>query len=233
MKIGIIGAGYIGGTLARKLTALGHEVKIANSRGPETLQELATETGAKPVTASEAAQSGEIVIVTIPQQAIASLPNDLFAGVSDDTVVIDTGNYYPTRDGRIEAIDNGQTDSAWVAGHLGRPVVKAFNSIYWNSLLEKGQPAGTPGRVALSAAGDQPAARATVLDLIDQLGFDPIDAGTLEDSWRQQPGTPCYCADLDAPHLKEALAAAEQDRLPEYRNAADEAARPFFETQTK
>lgn len=233
MKIGIIGAGYIGGTLARKLTALGHDVKIANSRGPETLQELATETGAQAVTASEAAQGGEIVIVTIPQQAIASLPNDLFAGVSDDTVVIDTGNYYPTRDGRIEAIDNGQTDSAWVAGHLGRPVVKAFNSIYWNSLLEKGQPAGTPGRVALSAAGDQPEARAKVLDLIDQLGFDPVDAGALEDSWRQQPGTPCYCADLDAPHLKEALAAAEQDRLPEYRNAADEAARPFFEAQTK
>jgi 8-hydroxy-5-deazaflavin:NADPH oxidoreductase len=231
MKIGIIGAGFIGGTLARQLTALGHEVAIANSRGPETLRDLAAETGARAVTATEAARGGEIVVVTIPQQAVANLPGDLFAGVPEEVVVVDTGNYYPSRDGRIDAIEEGQTDSGWVAEQLGRPVVKAFNSIYWNSLRDKGQPAGTPGRVALSVAGDSAAAREKVLHLVDELGFDPVDAGTLEDSWRQQPGTPCYCADLDAPRLKEALAAAEQDHMPEYRRQADEAARAFFESQ--
>jgi predicted dinucleotide-binding enzyme len=233
MKIGIIGAGFIGGTLARQLTALGHEVVIANSRGPETLRDLAAETGARAVTAAEAARNGEIVVVTIPQHAVANLPKDLFAGVPEEVVVVDTGNYYPSRDGRIDAIEEGQTDSGWVAEQLGRPVVKAFNSIYANSLRDKGQPGGTPGRVALSVAGDSPAAQEKVRRLVDQLGFDPVDAGTLEDSWRQQPGTPCYCADLDAPRLKEALAAAERDRMPEYRRQADEAARPFFEAQAK
>src|SRR5688572_4833357 len=101
MRIGIIGAGMIGGTLARRLTQLGHEVAIANSRGPETLKELASEVGARAVTATEAARSGEVVIVTIPQKAVKDLPSGLFADVPRDVVVIDTGNYYPARDGRI------------------------------------------------------------------------------------------------------------------------------------
>ena len=231
MKIGIIGAGYIGGVLARKLGTLGHQVSIANSRGPQTLRQLADETGASPVTAAEAARSGEIVIVTIPQRAVADLPEDLFAGVAADVVVIDTGNYYPVRDGRIPAIDDGQVESGWVAGHLGRPVVKAFNNIGSQSLLEKGAPTGTPGRVALPVAGGSREARAKVLRLVDELGFDAVDAGTIEDSWRQQPGTPAYAQDFDAPRLKDALAAADRSRIPEYRKAADDAARRFFEPQ--
>jgi predicted dinucleotide-binding enzyme len=228
MKIGIIGAGHIGGTLARRLTELGHEVAIANSRGPETLRDLVAETGARAVTAAEAAHGGEVVVVTIPQGAVPDLPKDLFAGVPEDVVVVDTGNYYPSRDGRIDALEGGQVESAWVAGQLGRPVVKAFNNIYSRSLLENGRPGGTPGRIALPIAGDPPGAREKVMRLVDELGFDPVDAGSLEDSWRQQPGTPAYVADLDAPRLKEALAAAEQDRVPEYRSKADDAARPFF-----
>lgn len=228
MKIGIIGAGMIGGTLARRLTALGHEVVIANSRGPETLREFATETGVRAVTAHEAARGGEIVIVTIPQRAVLDLPSDLFAGVPEDVVVVDTGNYYPARDGRIEAIEDGQVESAWVAEHLGRPVVKAFNNIVSRSLLENGRPKGVPGRIALPVAGDPPEARQKVMSLVDELGFDPVDAGSLEDSWRQQPGTPCYAADLDAPRLEQALAAAEWSLVPEYRGKADEAARAFF-----
>src|SRR3712207_3946325 len=121
MKLGISGAGMIGGTLARRLTALGHEVVIANSRGPETLREFAAETGARAVTAAEAARGGEVVIVTIPQRAVPDLPSDLFAGVPEGVVVVDTGNYYPARDGRIEAIEGGQVESAWVAEQLGRP----------------------------------------------------------------------------------------------------------------
>jgi 8-hydroxy-5-deazaflavin:NADPH oxidoreductase len=231
MKIGIIGAGFIGGTLARRLTALGHEVAIANSRGPETLRDLAAETGARAVTVAEAARGGEIVIVTIPERAVPDLPGDLFAGVGEDVVVVDTGNYYPSRDGRIEAIEDGQVESAWVAEQLGRPVIKAFNNIFAQSLLENGRPAGTPGRIALSVAGDPPGAREKVMRLVDELGFDPVDAGGLEESWRQQPGTPCYAADLDAPRLKEALAAADRGRLPEYRSTADNAARAFFASQ--
>ena len=228
MIISIIGAGMIGGTLARRLTALGHDVVIANSRGPESLRELATETGARAVTVAEAARGGEIVIVTIPQRAVPDLPGDLFAGVPEDVVVVDTGNYYPARDGRIDAIEDGQVESAWVAEHLGRSVVKAFNNIVSQSLLENGRPKGAPGRIALPVAGDPPGARQKVMRLVDELGFDPMDAGSLEDSWRQQPGTPCYAADLDAPRLEEALAAADRGRLPEYREKADDAARAFF-----
>jgi predicted dinucleotide-binding enzyme len=231
MKIGIIGAGHIGGTLARRLTELGHNVVIANSRGPETLRDLAAETGARAVTVAEAAHGGEIVIVTIPQRAVPDLPKDLFADVTDEVVVVDTGNYYPSRDGRIEAIEQGQVESLWVAEQIGRPVVKAFNNIYFQSLLENGRPAGTPGRIALPVAGAPPEARQKVMRLVDELGFDPVDAGSLQDSWRQQPGTPAYVADLDAARLKAALAAADRDRLHEYRRQADDAARPFFASQ--
>ncbi|WPB82720.1 NAD(P)-binding domain-containing protein [Archangium violaceum] len=233
MKIGIIGAGSIGATLARKWVKLGHEVSLANSRGPDTLRELAAEIGATPVTAVQAARSGEIVVVTIPQRAVADLPKDLFIGVPADVVVIDTGNYYPTRDGVISAIEEGLPDSSWVSEHLGRPVIKAFNNIGVQSLAEKSTPKGTPGRVALSVAGASPDAKTKAMRLIDELGFDPVDAGGIEDSWRQQPGTPAYCKDLDVPHLKDALAAADRSRIPEYRKASDDAAKPFFEAQNR
>ena len=228
MKIGIIGAGMIGGTLARRLTALGHEVTIANSRGPETLRDLAAETGARAVTAGEAARGGEIVVVTIPEKAVPHLPRDLFAGVPQDVVVVDTGNYYPARDGRIDAIENGQTESAWVAAQLGRPVVKAFNNIGFQSLLEKGRPQGEPGRIGLPVAADQAPAREKVMRLVNELGFEPVDGGSLADSWRQQPGTPVYGTDLDAARLRQGLAAAEKSRVPEYRKQADDSIRAYF-----
>lgn len=231
MKIGIIGAGMIGETLARRLAQLGHRVAIANSRGPETLQRLASEIGAAAVTAAEAAGSGEIVVITIPERAVPDLPRDLFAGVPADVVVIDTGNYYPSRDGRIAAIEDGQPESAWVAEQIGRRVIKAFNNIYFKSLLENGRRKGTADRIALPVAGDPGEARAKVLRLVDELGFDPIDAGGLEESWRQQPGTPCYTKDLTAAQLKAALASAVRSLVPEYRKAADDAAKAFFQPQ--
>ncbi len=217
MKIGIIGAGQIGGTLTRRFTALGHEVSVANSRGPKTLAGLAAETGAKAVSVREAARAGDLVIVTIPEAKIRQLPQDLFAGVRADVVIVDTGNYYPRqRDGRIDEIEDGMTESRWVSQQLGRPVVKAFNNIYARHLLERGQPAGTPARIALPVAGDDKAAKAVILRLVDQLGFDGVDAGGLDDSWRQQPGTPVYAADLDAEGVLRALAAAKRDRTPEF-----------------
>ena len=218
MNIGIIGAGNIGGNLTRRFQELGHKVFVANSRGPESLSGLAAETGATPVTVDEAARSGDVVIVTIPMKNIPDLPRDLFAGVSDEVVVVDTGNYYPQqRDGRIAGIEDGMIESRWVSQQLGRSVVKAFNNIYAEHLLKLGKPAGSPGRIALPVAGDDERAKSIVLKLVDELGFDGVDAGGLDDSWRQQPGTPVYAADFDAAGVRRALASASRERKPEWR----------------
>jgi predicted dinucleotide-binding enzyme len=218
MKIGIVGAGNIGGNLARRLGPLGHEVRIANSRGPETLAELGAVDGVTPVRASEAAEDAEVVIVTIPMVRVADLPSDLLDAAAEGAVVIDTNNYYPQqRDGRIDAIEEGQPESAYVAEQLGRPVVKAFNGVFSQRILEVGEPDGP--RFAVPVAGDDPAAKATVLDLVAQLGFDPVDAGSIEESWRQQPGSPSYGLQTDADGLREALAAASPERTAEWRAA--------------
>jgi Predicted dinucleotide-binding enzymes len=218
MKVGIIGAGQIGGTLTRRLTDLGHEVFVANSRGPDTLSDLAAETGATAVSVPEAVRGVDLVVVTIPEKNIPSLPAGLFADTPDPVVVVDTGNYYPRqRDGRIEAIEAGTPESKWVAQQLGRPVIKAFNNIYASHLLESGRPKGTPGRIALPVSGDDEAAKAIVLKLVDELGFDAIDAGGLDESWRQQPGTPVYTKDFDADGVRRALSEATKERTPEWR----------------
>ena len=218
MRIGIIGAGQIGGTLTRRLAGLGHQVLVANSRGPHTLADLARESGAKAVSVTEAARTCEVVVVTIPEAKIRDLPKDLFAGVPDDVVVIDTGNYYPReRDGRIEEIEAGMTESRWVAQRLGRPVVKAFNNIYAKHLMEFGRPAGSRGRIALPVAGDDDRAKGVVLRLINELGFDGVDAGGLDQSWRQQPGTPVYGTDLDADGVRRALSEASSERTPQFQ----------------
>jgi predicted dinucleotide-binding enzyme len=218
MKIGIIGAGNIGGTLTRRLCALGHDVAVANSRGPKSLARLAEETGATPVSVRDAVRGRDLVIVTIPERNIPDLPDALFANAPANVIVVDTGNYYPReRDGRIDGIESGMTESGWVARQLGRPVIKAFNNIYAEHLLQNGQPKGTPGRIALPVAGDDAAAKAVVLRLVDELGFDGVDCGGVDESWRQQPGTPVYAKDFDAAGVRRALAAATPERRPEWR----------------
>ena len=217
MKIGIIGAGHIGGTLTRRLRALGHDVSVANSRGPQSLAALAKETGAHAVSVPEAVRDKDLVIVTIPEKSVLQLPKGLFDSAGRDTVVVDTGNYYPQRDGRIAAIEDGATESRWMSEQVGHPVIKAFNTIHAQHLLENGRPPGTPNRIALPVAGDDPKAKAVVMKLIDDLGFDPVDAGSLDDSWRQQPGTPVYGADLDAARAKRALADAPPGRPANFR----------------
>ena len=222
MKIGIIGAGQIGSTLTRRLTALGHKVFVANSRGPKTLSDLESETGATAVTVPDAVRGMDLVIVTIPEKNIPNMPADLFADAPKRVVVVDTGNYYPRqRDGRIEAIEAGLPESKWVARQLGRPVIKAFNNIYARHLLELGRPKGTPGRIALPIAGDDEAAKAIVLKLVDELGFDGVDAGGLDESWRQQPGTPVYAQDFDADGVRRALSEASKERGPDWRGTAN------------
>jgi predicted dinucleotide-binding enzyme len=219
MKIGVIGAGNIGGTLSRRFTQLGHEVSVANSRGPDTLRELAEETGATAVTVDEAARDKDLVVVTIPEKHIPTLPPGLLDGVA---VVVDTGNYSPRqRDGRIEPIEAGMTESRWVAEQLGRPVIKAFNNVYASHLLEQGQPKDAPGRIALPVAGDDQDAKSVVMGLVDELGFDPVDAGGLDDSWRQQPGTPVYGTDFNANGVRAALREASPERQPEFTGSAE------------
>ncbi|WP_267895044.1 NADPH-dependent F420 reductase [Pseudonocardia sp. D17] len=216
MRIGIIGAGHIGGTLTRKLAELGHEVRVANSRAPETLADLAAETGATPVWAADAATDADVVIVSIPQKNVPDLAPGIVAKAKDGAPVIETNNYYPQqRDGRIDAIENGTVESVWVGEQIGSPVFKVFNGIFWKHLLERGVPAGTPGRIALPVAGDGPG-KQTVLDLVDALGFDPVDAGPLAESWRQQPGTPVYGKDFDADGVRAALAQASPERPAEF-----------------
>ncbi|WP_327111705.1 NAD(P)-binding domain-containing protein [Streptomyces sp. NBC_01341] len=218
MKIGIIGAGNIGGNLTRRLTALGHDVAVANSRGPETLEALAEETGATAVRSTEAARGADIVVVTVPLKSVPGLPSGILDGAADGAVFIDTGNYYPQqRDGRIPAIEDGLPESRWTEQQLGRPVIKAFNGTYAQDILDNAVPHGTPGRQALPVSGDDPAAKQVVRDLIDALGFDTVDAGGLDESWRQQPGTPVYGNRGDVEAITKALAEASPERTAEWR----------------
>ncbi|ADO69387.1 NADPH-dependent F420 reductase [Stigmatella aurantiaca] len=221
MNIGMIGVGMIGGVLTRKLVGLGHQVFVANSRGPGSLGDFARETGAHPVSVREAAKAGEVVVITIPQKAVPNLPEDLMAETPEGTVIIDTGNYYPVqRDGRIAELEQGLTESEWVQKHVKRPVIKVFNSIYFVSLRDRGTPAGTPNRVALPISGDDARAKSVVMALVDSLGFDPVDNGTLKDSWRQQPGTSIYCEDLPAAEVKRRLGEMGTVQTPQHRASA-------------
>ncbi|MFF3465419.1 NADPH-dependent F420 reductase [Streptomyces sp. NPDC002619] len=219
MKIGIIGAGNIGGNLTRRLAALGHDVSVANSRGPHTLTELAQETGATPVPVEEAARGAEIVVVTVPVKAVPNLPSGLLDGAAGDVAVIDTGNYYPReRDGRIAGIeDDGTTESRWTEQQIGHPVIKAFNGTFAQDILDRPRPAGDPDRLALPVAGDDAAAKAKVRTLIDELGFDTVDTGGIADSWRQQPGTPVYGLREGVDGVTKALAEASPERPAEFR----------------
>jgi predicted dinucleotide-binding enzyme len=208
MKIGVIGAGNIGTALIKRFTAVGHEVSVANSRGPASLEELARSTGAHAVKVDEAANEAEVVVVTIPLHRVPELPAGFLQGAAKGAAVIDTSNYYPQRDGRIDEIVNGMPESRWVCEQIGHQVIKVFNTIYAQHLLELGRPKATPGRIALPVAGDDEAAKAVVMQLVDEIGFDPVDAGSLEESWRQQPGSPVYAKDLDAKATRAALAEA-------------------------
>src|ERR1700744_5995121 len=218
MEIGIIGAGQIGGTLTRLLTERGHTVRVSNSRAPETLSDLAAETGATAVWAKEAPVDADLVIVSIPQKNVPDLAPGIVATAKPGAPVIETNNYYPReRDGLIEAIEDGTPESVWVSEQLGVPVFKVFNGIFWKHLLEGGLPRGASGRIALPVAGEDPAGKQIVLDLVDELGFDAVDGGPLAESWRQQPGTPVYGANLDVSGAIRALAEASPERTDDFR----------------
>jgi 8-hydroxy-5-deazaflavin:NADPH oxidoreductase len=190
--VGFIGSGHIGGTVARLSVAAGHHVVLSNSRGPQTLQGLVAELGplARAATAIEAAEAGELVVVTIPFAAYQSVPAGPLAG----KVVLDTCNYYPSRDGQIAVLDeHRETSSALLQQHLvGARVVKVFNNIFSSHLLSLSRPAGAADRSYLPIAGDDDAAKIAVTEFLDSIGYGAVDAGSLADSWRQEPGTPVY-----------------------------------------
>ncbi|TGE02569.1 NADPH-dependent F420 reductase [Methylobacterium nonmethylotrophicum] len=210
MRIGIIGAGYVGRAVAQHAVAHGHAVMVANSRGPRSLFSLGVALGCRIGTAAEAAAFGEVVVAAIPLHAYETLPGAELAG----KVVLDAMNYYPERDGPIAALDARRaTTSGLVAGHLpASRIVKAFNAITAQDLEADGRPAGAPDRRALPLAGDDAAAKAAAAELVDQFGFDPVDAGSLAESWRFERAKPAYCVPLDRDGLRRALAAAERDR---------------------
>ena len=205
MKIGIIGAGHIGGNLARLFVQHGHDVSIANSRGPQTLADVAQRTGATPVDVADAPRGAEVVVIALPLKAVPQLPSGLLDTTAPGAAVIDTMNYYPQRDGQIKPIDDGEVSARWVRDHVGRPVVKVFNNIYSSELLSRPQPQGTDGRRALPVTGDDEATKRKVLALVDEIGFDTVDLGDLAESWRYEPGTPAYGPDVDAAKLVELL----------------------------
>jgi len=219
MKIGILGTGNIGKTLVLKLSAAGHDVKVANSRGPDTIESDILAHGAQAVTSADAVKGVDVVILSTPLGAIPKIA-PLFADVPADTVVIDTSNYYPKRDGEIAEIEAGLTESEWVAGQLGRPIAKAWNAITSASFAEKGVPAGTAWRIAIPVAADGDRERDIAMKLVDETGLDAVHSGPLSESWRQQPGSPSYCTDLTCKEMPDALAETERSRLPARRELA-------------
>jgi predicted dinucleotide-binding enzyme len=212
MDIGIIGAGEVGSCLASKLIKLGHSVALANSRGPESLQVLAKETGAKAATVAAAVKNKQVIIVAIPQKNIPDLPQELFKDLPENGVIIDTGNYFPAlRDGVIPALEQSGLDSLWVQEQLGVPVVKVFNSIFATSLNLPGRPKGDKDRIALAVSGDRAPDKAIVFKLVEELDYDPFDTGTIADSWKQQPGSTIYCRDINLNEVKKRVAAMGTD----------------------
>jgi predicted dinucleotide-binding enzyme len=219
MKIGILGAGSIGSTLTRRLSRRGHEVAIANSRGPAIIGPEALSTGARAVEASEVAAGVEVLIVSVPMNRNVDVVEHVRAAPAD-AVVIDTSNYYPARDGRMAAFDEGQVETVWLSELFGRPVVKAWNAITSQSFDAKSTEPGDPRRIAIPVAADRDADRLVAIELVEDTGFAGFDAGTLVDSWRQQPGAPVYCTDRSPADIAGWLAAAEKERVPQRRDLA-------------
>lgn len=218
MKIGIIGAGNIGLELARKLSNAGHAIKLTNSRGPESLAEVVKGTDIKAATAEEAVKDADVVILSLPfnkNPAVTALVKHAPA----TAIIIDTSNYYPARDGRIDEVDAGKPETLWVSEQIKRPLLKAWNALMSTTLKEAGLKPSEPGRIAIPIAGDDIVAKGILATLVSETGFDTVDAGSLDESWRFQPGAPAYCTEFTDSELEIALADAVKDRVPVSRDA--------------
>lgn len=212
MKIGIIGAGFVGRAIGKLAVRAGHQVMLSNSRGPQTLFSLRFAVGCEVGTVEEAAAFGDVVVVAIPLAAYRSVPVGPLAG----KVVIDTDNYYPERDGRIPELDAGATTtSELLQRHLPQSrIVKAFNAITMNDLEKDGRPGGSTDRRAVPLAGDDAESKAIAIRLYDEFGFDAVDVGPLSEGWRFERGRPVYCVPMNAARLKTAMAETLREERP-------------------
>ncbi len=190
---------------------------MANSGNAEKLNRLSVETGAEAVAVADAVTDVDVLVISIPLIAIPALPRRLFEKTAENTVVVDTCNYYPIRDGMIKDIEEGMPESVWVSNQLQRPVIKAYNGILYRSLVHSGRAKNSPGRIALPISGDDKQSKETVAGLVHDSGFDAFDHGSLQDSWRQQPGSPVYCTDLTLAQLKKSIKKARKELLPARR----------------
>jgi predicted dinucleotide-binding enzyme len=213
MKIAVLGAGSVGAPLARAFAAADHDVTLSNSRAPKTIHELATSLGVTAAFAADAVRGVDAIVISVNPPSYPSI-RSLLASVPDDVPVIDTGNYHPLRDGQIAALDDGHVEAHWFSEQIGRPITKAWSAVLAQTLQTGGVPSGTPGRIALPVAGDDPHARQVAADLTDVTGFDPVDIGGLDESWRAQPGTSAYCTELPRDALQDALGRADGASAP-------------------
>ncbi|KAB2488290.1 NADPH-dependent F420 reductase [Priestia endophytica] len=215
MRFGIIGAGSIGSIISKKLVENGHNVKIADARGMEHLE--GKELAGTPVRVEDVIKNIEVLIVSLPTKAMPSIRN-IIDQVGEEVIIVDTSNYYPFRDDKIEEIENGMVESVWVSNQLGRPVIKAFNNLLAYTLENEGTSEESSGRIAMAVAGNDPSQKQVVMDVVYELGFDAVDSGSLSDSWRQQPGTPAYCTELTKDELTKALKRANKEKAPLLRD---------------
>lgn len=219
MRFGIIGAGTIGSIISKKLVENGHDVKIADARGIERLE--GKELAGVPVSVEDAIKNIEVLIISLPIKALPSIRN-IINQVGEEVIIVDTSNYYPYRDGKIEEIENGMVESVWVSYQLGRPIIKAFNNLLAHTLENEGTPEGTSGRIAITIAGNDLSQKQVIMDAANELGFDTVDSGSLSDSWRQQPGTLAYCTELTKDELTKALKKANKEKAPLLRDKSME-----------
>ncbi|MGC9933202.1 NADPH-dependent F420 reductase [Priestia aryabhattai] len=215
MRFGIIGAGLIGSIISKKLVENGQDVKIADARGMEHLE--GKDIAGTPVPVENAIKDIEVLIISLPTKAIPSIRN-IINQVGEEVIIVDTSNYYPFRDGKIEEIENVMVESVWVSNQLGRPVIKAFNNLLAYTLENEGTCEDSSGRIAMAVAGNDPAQKQVVMGIVYELGFEAIDSGSLSDSWRQQPGTPAYCTELTKDELTKALKKANKEKAPLLRD---------------
>lgn len=218
MKIGIVGTGAIGSILAEKLSTAGHQVKVTNTRSMPELEKIASSLGATASTLQNVVKDVDAIIFSMPFNAYKDLPKDLLKEVPlEEVLVMDTSNYYPFRDGEIAELKE-ISESEYISGILNRPLIKVFNNILEGTLKYKGTTNKAERRIAISIAGDHEGHKKVVAQLVDSTGFDSVDGGSLAESWRQQPGTPAYCTELNIEELKQALYNAEKGKAPAIRD---------------
>ncbi|HDG8499622.1 TPA: NAD(P)-binding domain-containing protein [Staphylococcus aureus] len=215
MKFGIIGSGEIGATLSHKLYDNGHQVKVADVRSIKHLE--GKNIGGQAVELENISEDIDVLILSIPIDVMPKVRH-IISNMSENIIIVDTSNYYPFRNNKIEAIENGIPESVWVSQQLGKSVIKAFNNQLAYTLANKGAPKDSENRIAMAVAGNDIKEKEIIMNIVSEVGFDTIDSGELKDSWRQQPGTPAYCTELNKEDLKAALENANKNEAPYRRD---------------